>query len=73
MRHALHGGLHATAAVLCGTVLPPFYHDLGFGLSRVPPDPAGLLSEGGAVMKLHKEGSLTLLTPGFKRVYLWEY
>ena len=33
----------------------------------------GLFSEGGDVIKLHIEGSLTIPKPGIKRVYLWEY
>ena len=38
--------------------------------ARCPPDPAGLLSEGGEVdlIKLHIEGSLTIPKPGNKRV-----
>ena len=32
------------------------------------PDPAGLFSEGGEVIQLHVEGSLTILKPGIKRV-----
>ena len=38
-----------------------------------PPELAGLFSQGGEVMKLHKEGSLTILASGIKRVSLWEY
>ena len=34
----------------------------------LPPDPAGLFSEGGEVIKLHMEGSLTISRPGIKRV-----
>ena len=37
------------------------------------PDPAGLFSEGGEVMKLRIIGSITIPKPGIKRVELWEY
>ena len=33
-----------------------------------PPDPAGLFSEGGEVITLHIEGSLTIPVTGIKRV-----
>ena len=32
-----------------------------------PPDPAALFSEGGEVIKLHIEGSLTIPAPDIKR------
>ena len=35
---------------------------------ETPPDPAGLFSEGGEVIKLHIEGSLTIPITGIKRV-----
>ena len=38
--------------------------DDGIG-SNHPPDPAGLFSEGGGVIKLHIEGSLTMSTTGY--------
>ena len=34
----------------------------------LPPDPAGLFSEGGDATKLHIEGSLMIPTSGIKRV-----
>ena len=34
----------------------------------VPPDPAGLFSEGGEVMELHTKGSLMIPKPGIERV-----
>ena len=39
----------------------------------VPPDPAGLFSEGTEVTTRHTEGlSLTIPRTGIKRVYLWK-
>ena len=43
------------------------------GQHRIPLDPDGLFSEGGKVIKLHSKGSLTIPTPGIKRVeLLWK-
>ena len=39
-------------------------------LLTVPPTPTGLSSEGGEVIKLRIEGSLTIPEPGIKRVYI---
>ena len=39
----------------------------------LPPDPVGLFSEGGEVINLHIEGSLTIPTTRIKRVELQEY
>ena len=36
------------------------------------PNPAGLFSEGGKVIKLHIEDSLTIPTTGIKSVQPWE-
>ena len=38
------------------------------GKVSVPPDPAALFSEGGEVINLHIEGSLTIPKSGIKRV-----
>ena len=45
----------------------------GFSVEALAPEPAGLFSEGGEVIKLHIEGSITIPTTGIKWVLLWEY
>ena len=75
--HAIHtagifrplpGSRHATHGSACKLILSVVRRRLSIGGS-FPPDPAGLLSEGGDVIKLHIiEGSLTIPIPGIKRV-----
>ena len=61
-RHVLSCTLLATTSCVSLSLSLP-------AAAATPPDPAGLFSEGGEVIQLHIDGSLTIPTTGIKWVY----